>query len=65
MSYNIISLEDICNSIDKNKVKKIISDFECDLNKDVETFFKDKAIEFCRQGIAKPLLLLVRFKTGK
>ena len=62
MSYNIISLEDICNSIDKNKVKKIISDFECDLNKDVETFFKDKAIEFCRQGITKTFIITSSFQ---
>lgn len=62
MSYNIISLEDICNSIDKDKVKKIVSDFECDLNKDVETFFKDKAIEFCRQGIAKTFIITSSFQ---
>lgn len=62
MAYNIINLEDICNSMNKDEVKKIISNFECNLNKDVETFFKDKAVEFCKQGIAKTFIITSSFQ---
>ncbi len=62
MAYNIINLEDICNSIDKRKVKEILSDFECKLNKDVEQFLKEKAIEFSKQDIAKTFIVMGSFK---
>ena len=62
MAYNIINLEDICNSMNKDEVKKIVSNFECSLNKDVETFFKDKAVEFCKQGIAKTFIITSSFQ---
>lgn len=62
MAYNIINLEDICNSIDKRKVKEITSNFECGLNKDVETFFREKAVEFSKQDIAKTFIVMSTFK---
>lgn len=40
MGYNIISLESICDSIGKENTKKVVSNFECKLNKDVEYFFE-------------------------
>lgn len=62
MAYNIINLEDICNSIDKSQLKEITANFECRLNKDVETFFKEKAIEFSKQDIAKTFIVMSTFK---
>ena len=41
MAYNIISLEDIYESIGEEKLKEILNEFECDLNKDVEYFIKE------------------------
>ena len=63
MAYNIINLDDICNSIeDKNKIKNIVSNYECNLNKDVEIFFRDKAFEFSKQGIAKTFVVTTSFQ---
>lgn len=38
MSYNVINLEDIYNSIGEKDVQNLLSDFECPLNSDVEYF---------------------------
>ena len=57
MAYNIISLEDIYESIGEEKLKEILNEFECDLNKDVEYFIKEKAIQFVKLGIAKTFLI--------
>ena len=62
MAYNIISLEDIYESIGEEKLKEIINEFECDLNKDVEYFIKEKAIQFLKLGIAKTFLISTSYK---
>ena len=53
MSYNVINLEDLYNSKGEKDTRNLFEDFECPLNKDVEYFIKNKAIEFSKQGIAK------------
>lgn len=62
MGYNIISLEKMCDSIGETKTKELILDFECNLNKDVEMFLKEKAIEFFKQGIAQTFIVTTSFK---
>jgi len=62
MGYNIISLKKICNSIGESKTKELVLDFECPLNKDVESFFKEKAIEFFKQDIAETFVVTTSYK---
>lgn len=62
MGYNIISLESICDSIGKENTKKVVSNFECKLNKDVEYFLKETAIEFVKQDIAKTFIITSSYK---
>lgn len=62
MAYNVISLKDMYEAIGEEKLKNILNDFECDLNKDVEYFIKEKAIHFLKLGIAKTFLVSTSFK---
>lgn len=62
MGYNIINLKDIYKAYGEEKTKKIISDFECNLNKDVEYFLKEKAIEFSRQSISETFIVTSSYK---
>lgn len=62
MAYNVISLEDMYKSMDIENVKEILNQFECSLNKDVEFFIKEKAIEFLKLGISKTFLVTTSYK---
>ena len=62
MGYNIVSLKKICNSIGETKAKELVADFECNLNKDVELFLREKAIEFFKQGIAETFIVTSSYK---
>lgn len=46
----------------EDKLKIILQDFECELNKDVEYFIKEKAIEFLKSGISKTFLVTASYK---
>ena len=62
MSYKVIKLKDIYNSLGENDTKKILKDFKCELNKDVEYFLKEKAIEFSKQGYAETFIITSQYK---
>lgn len=62
MSYNVINLEDLYNSKGEKDTRNLFEDFECPLNKDVEYFIKNKAIEFSKQGIAKTYIVSTSYK---
>lgn len=52
--YTIINIKQYLDLIDKNIIRedefnKLLSDFLCPKNKDVELFLKSKAIEFTRK----------------
>ena len=49
MGYKIINLKDIYNNLGEERTKEILSDYKCELNKDVEYFLKERAIEFSKQ----------------
>lgn len=57
MTYNILSLKKIYNSSGEDFTKEMLNNFECYLNKDVESFLKEKAIQFSKQGIAETFLV--------
>lgn len=62
MAYNITNLGKLYKIAGEEKTKEIIKDFECTLNKDVEYFLKEKAIEFSKQGIAETFIVTSSYK---
>lgn len=62
MGYKVIALEDMYEAIDENKIKEVLCNFECDLNKDVEYFIRQKSIEFLKSGISKTFLVFASNK---
>ena len=62
MGYKVINLKDIYNAIGEEETKEILKDYKCDLNKDVEYFIKEKAIEFSKQDIAETFIVTSLYK---
>lgn len=49
-------------TIGEEKTKKILNDFECPLNPDVEYFIKEKALQFLKMGISRTFLVSSSYK---
>lgn len=62
MGYKIINLKDIYNSLGEEKTRKILRDYKCQLNKDVEYFLKEKAIEFSKQDYSRTYIVTSQYK---
>lgn len=62
MAYNIIRIEDMYDALGEEKIKKILNEFECELNKDVEYFIKEKAIEFFKSDISQTFIVTSSYK---
>ena len=50
-------LSDIIKGIGEEQTKKLLSSFYCPLNKDVEKFLKERAIEFSKRDLSKTHLV--------
>lgn len=57
-----INLKDIISEIGEEDAKKLLSDFSCPLNADVEHFLKHTAIEFSKQSIASTYLIMASYQ---
>lgn len=55
--YVQINLSNILEQVGEDRAKSILSDFSCPLNKDVEFFLHQKAIEFSKQDLSKTHLV--------
>lgn len=62
MGYKIINLKDIYNSIGEKATREKLKTYECTLNKDVEYFLKEKAIEFSKQDISRTYIVMSQYK---
>lgn len=62
--YDIVFLKDVYNELGEEHTKKILSQFSCPLNLDVEGFLFNNAIEFDKQGIARTYLVFMKSKTA-
>ncbi len=62
MAYNVISLKDMYEAIGEEKTKEILDSFECPLNKDVEYFIKEKAIQFFKMRISNTFLVCSTYR---
>lgn len=52
-----MNLNDIIDQLGEDRTKTILSSFSCPLNKDVEKFLRDKAIEFSKRDFSKTHLV--------
>jgi hypothetical protein len=57
VKYDIINLLDYVKVKSEDEVLALLSSFSCPLNKDIEFFFKERAVSFARQGIAQTHLV--------
>ena len=57
-----VNLAEMISEIGEDRVKAILSDFSCPLNKDVEFYIRDKAIVFAKQGWASTHLVFASYK---
>jgi len=60
--YVIVYLDELVKELGEDRTKSILSSFSCPLNKDVETFLKQKAIEFSIQDLSKTHLVYTSYK---
>ncbi len=60
--FSIINLDDMLAELGEDRVKSILSDFSCPINKDVEEFLHKKAIEFSLKALSKTHLVFCSFK---
>lgn len=58
----IVNLKIMLEELGEDTTKRILSDFSCPLNPDVESFLKEKAIVFSKQGLAAVHLVLMSYK---
>ena len=61
--YIQISLGDLLIELGEERVKSILSKFSCPLNKDVERFLLQQALDFARQGLAPTHLVFTSAQT--
>lgn len=50
--YRVVNLTMMIEELGEGETKRILSDFSCPLNPDVEFLISKKAIEFAKQGWA-------------
>ena len=62
MAFNIVSLGSLYKTTGEKRTKEIINTFKCGINKDIEYFLKEKAIEFFKQSIAETFLVTTSYK---
>lgn len=55
--FKVVNLKKMLETVGEDDVKKILSEFFCPLNPDVERFLKSKAIDFAKQGWAQTHLV--------
>lgn len=62
MGYKVINLKDIYNTLGELDTKELLKGYKCELNKDVEYFLKEKAIEFSKQDISRTYIVMSEYK---
>ena len=64
IGFKIINLKIMVEEIGEEPTKKLLSNFSCPLNQDVETFLRQKAIEFSKQGLSQTHLVFASYKNN-
>lgn len=60
--YNLVNLKLLIEEAGEDKAKSVLSGFSCPMNPDVETFLKEKAIDFAKQGFSQTQLVFASYK---
>lgn len=60
MEYTRISILDMAEEIGEDRCKDILSLFSCPLNRDVEDFIRNKAMNFAQQKVAVTFLVFAQ-----
>lgn len=60
--FKVVNLAILVEELGEDAAKGILSDFSCPLNKDVEFFLKQKAIDFAMQGWAQTHLVFASYR---
>lgn len=63
MAYSVIQLNDMIDELGEGACKKILSQYSCPYNQDVEEFLTGrKAIDLARQGVTRTYLIFAPYK---
>lgn len=62
IGFSEVNLINFLNTLEEEEIKNILLDFKSPLNKDIEGFLHNKAIEFWKQGIAHTHLIFASYK---
>lgn len=60
--YKVANLQLMVDTLGEEQTKELLSKFSCPLNEDVESFLRQKAIEFAKQGLARTHLVYASYK---
>lgn len=60
--FKEVNLSMLLEEIGEERTKKILADYSCPTNEDIQYFLKEKAILFSRQGIARTHLVFAGYK---
>lgn len=60
--YNVINLHHLVEELGEDSVNAILLNFSCPINRDVETFIRNKAIEFSKQGLARTYIVSTSYR---
>ena len=60
----VIPLDQCLHEFGSDKTRTLLSSFTCTRNPDIESFVRNKAIEFSKQGLAKTQLIFSRKPNG-
>ena len=63
IGYRIANLDDLLDAIGEDETTKILADYSCPLNKDIEKFLKHSAVQFSKMGITKTHLVFASYKS--
>ncbi|MGN0740568.1 MAG: GNAT family acetyltransferase [Treponema sp.] len=58
MTFNVVNMIDLLDSVGEEEVRAALSDFKCKKNSEIENFLKNNAIDFARQKISVTHLIL-------
>ena len=62
MGYQISLLKDMVEKLGEQKTREILSQFSCPLDRDVEDFIHNNAIEFAKQSISSTHIITTSYK---
>ena len=60
--YRLVNLIDLIEEYGEDEVKRILSDFSCPLNPDVEYFLREKAVSFSKMDLSITHLVYASYK---